>query len=151
LTLIPAACSVGRGGSHRGRNGCWNPGLALKPAPPTSSAAPYVPTSDKRLEAFRLKLLANVRDAPDGQKHERLRDNAKTLGGIAARAGFSDEEAVRWLMDALAGKDVADWRLAERTALWGLAAGTPIPVQPMGSTSVPPRRPGRITSVDTSV
>ncbi len=127
------------------------PGLALpklKPAPPTSSATPYVPTSDKRLEAFRLKLLANVRDAPDGQKHERLRDNAKALGGIAARAGFSNEEAVRWLLDALAGMNVADWKLAERTALWGLAAGRDEPIElpdrpysGNGATPPPPTQP----------
>jgi hypothetical protein len=108
------------------------PGLGLpkpKPTRPVSSGAAYVPANDKRFEGYRLKLLANVRQAPDGQKHERLRDNALALGGIAERAGFSDETAVGWLLDALAGRNVADWKLAENTAFWGLAAGREQPIE----------------------
>jgi Bifunctional DNA primase/polymerase, N-terminal len=108
------------------------PGLALpKPRPtrPVCPAGAYVPPNDKRLEGYRLKLLANVRQASDGQKHERLRDNALALGGIAEMAGFSDESALAWLLDALAGKNVADWKLAENTALWGLAAGRAKPIE----------------------
>ena len=82
-----------------------------------------MPTNDNRLEGFRRKLLANVAAAADGEKHDRLRDNAISLGGIAAEAGFDDDEAVDWLMNALANKRIDNWNLAENTARWGSIAG----------------------------
>lgn len=108
------------------------PGVALPKARPECSAhasRPYVPTSNNRIEGFRRKLLANVVAALDGEKHNRLRDNAIGLGGIAAEVGFSDDEAVGWLMGTLAGRQINDWRLAENTARWGLMVGRDRPLK----------------------
>lgn len=104
------------------------PGLALpkdKPRPISSGA--YVPASDARHEGYRVSILANVRKAADGQKHQALRNAALALGGIAEAAGFSDDEAVSWLMDALP-PSVRDWNAAKNTAAWGLIAGREKPI-----------------------
>jgi hypothetical protein len=107
------------------------PGMALPPPPkerPTSSSGPYVPASNARLEGYRQSVLDTVRTATEGQKHSRLRNAALALGGIQDEAGFSDPEAVDWLMDALPNT-VADWKAAKKTATWGLAAGRDEPIK----------------------
>ena len=96
---------------------------------PVSSSAAYVPASDARLEGFRLSVLDTLRrSAIDGQKHVVLRSAALTLGGIQAAAGFTDAEAVQWLMDALPAS-VVDWNTAKQTAAWGLRAGRQEPIE----------------------
>jgi hypothetical protein len=107
------------------------PGLALpKPRPvrPVSSTGPYTPTANIRLEGYRKALLKNVSSAGEGQKHYRLRNAALALGGIQQEAGFSDEEAIGWLMQALPST-VADWKNAETTAAWALAKGREEPIK----------------------
>ncbi len=107
------------------------PGLVLpKAAPerPISSGAPYVPAPNARFEGYRLSVLKTVKTAAEGQKHFRLRNAALALGGIQDEAGFSDAEAIDWLMDALPGT-VADWKAAKKTAAWGLAAGRDEPIK----------------------
>ena len=107
------------------------PGLALPPPPkerPVSSSGPYVPASNARLEGYRRAVLKNVQQAAEGQKHARLRDAARALGGIQAEAGFSDAEAVGWLMDALPNT-VSDWKQAAKTAEWALASGRDDPIE----------------------
>jgi putative DNA primase/helicase len=108
------------------------PGMALPAAPkerPTiQSSGPYVPTANRRLEAYRVKVLDTLRQAREGQKHCRLRNAALSLGGIAAEAGFSDAAAVEWLLAALPRDGVKDWNTAEHTARWGLAAGRDKPI-----------------------
>jgi hypothetical protein len=52
---------------------------------------------------------------------------ALLLGGIAEQAGFTDESAVRLLLDALPS-GVKDWRTAEKTAAWGLEHGRARPI-----------------------
>ena len=59
--------------------------------------------------------------APEGSKHEILRDNALALGGVQAEV-VSDAEAWSWLCEALPAT-VEDWKVAEATALWGLSKG----------------------------
>ena len=95
---------------------------------PTSSSGPYVPASDVRLEAFRLSVLDNLRrQAIDGQKHVALRNAALALGGIQVAAGFTDAEAVQWLLEALPAS-VEDWNAARTTAAWGLEQGRSRPI-----------------------
>jgi hypothetical protein len=105
------------------------PGLALprpRPARPISSAV-SLPISDRRLEGYRASVLAKVRKAGDGQKHTQLRNAALALGGIQDQAGFTDDQAVAWLTEALP-PGVKDWRLARQTAGWALAAGRDKPL-----------------------
>ena len=63
-----------------------------------------------------------------GQKHIALLRHATALGGIQAAAGFTDAEAVQWLMDALPDT-VLDWDAAKRTAADGLARGRAKPIE----------------------
>lgn len=96
---------------------------------PTSNGAAHGPVSEKRYEAFRLKLLDTLRlQATEGQKHFALLRCATTLGGIQAAAGFPDETAVQWLLDALPDT-VGDWRHATQTAKDGLARGRGQPIE----------------------
>ena len=107
------------------------PGLLLPHPPPQrpiSSGEPYVPVAGSRLEGFRSKVLGNVRSAGDGQKHTQLRNAGLALGGIAAEAGFSDEEAIQTLMDALPA-GVRNWTSARNTAAWAVAAGREKPIE----------------------
>ncbi len=85
-------------------------------------------TSDEAIDRFIDNALARVRAAADGQKHYRLRDIARLLGGIQEQAGFSDAEAVRWLLDALPNT-VKDRAAAERTVRWGLDNGRSAPIE----------------------
>jgi hypothetical protein len=93
-----------------------------------SSGGTYVSISNARLEGYCISILANVRKAADGQKHEALRNAALALGGIAEAAGFSDDAAVNWLMDALP-TSVLDWDAARTTASWGLVKGREKPIK----------------------
>lgn len=107
------------------------PGLALPPPPkprPAGSAVSHVPASNARLEGYRKSLLATLSKAAEGQKHVRLRDTARALGGIQAEAGFSDAEAIEWLMHELPDT-VADWENAKKTAGWALASGRDDPIK----------------------
>jgi hypothetical protein len=107
------------------------PGLALPLPPkprPASSSGPYVPTSDKRLEGYRRTILATLTKAAEGQKHLRLRNAGRALGGIQAEAGFSDAEAIGWLIAALPDT-VVNWDNARKTAEWALASGRDEPIK----------------------
>jgi hypothetical protein len=86
------------------------------------------PISDKLLNAVKENVLRKVRDAADGQKHFRLRAQARVLGGIQERAGFTTEEAVQWLLDALPDSAL-DLDNAKNTAAWGLAKGREKPLE----------------------
>jgi hypothetical protein len=95
-------------------------------ASPRQSRA-QMPLSDERLERIKQSVLDRVQGAADGAKHFTLRNAALALGGVAERAGFSDETAIRWLLDALP-PGVKDWRIAEKTAAWGLHHGRARPI-----------------------
>jgi hypothetical protein len=99
-----------------------------KPAAPVAPSTPRQPVSSKRLDRIVEGALAKVRAAPDGQKHNILRDQALLLGGIQHLAGFSAGEAVRWLMDALPAS-AKDRNAAEETAIWGVENGRARPVE----------------------
>jgi Bifunctional DNA primase/polymerase, N-terminal len=93
--------------------------------------APRQSHSDATVETIIKRALDGVRNAAEGQKHIRLRNAALLLGGIMDQAGFSEGEAVQWLLDALP-RTVVDWNNAERTARWGLQAGGATPVNASG-------------------
>ncbi len=123
------------------------PGVVLPPPPkerPVSSAGAYVPASSARLEGLRASILANVQRAGDGQKHLQLRNAALALGGIAEQAGFSDAEAVDWLLTALPD-GVKDWEIARQTAAWGVAAGRDAPLPPLEDRPRGTRKPNGAT------
>jgi hypothetical protein len=98
-------------------------------------------TIDDDVEAFINETIARVRSAPDNTKHYALRNMARLLGGIQAKAGFSDSEAVRRLVDALPSTAL-DLALAKDTAEWGLEAGrgVPIPIPRREAKEPDPRR-----------
>lgn len=73
------------------------------------------------------RALERVASAPDGAKHETLRNTALLLGGVQVEAGFSDAEALGWLRAALPAT-VKDWRNVDRTATWGLRHGRSAPL-----------------------
>jgi P4 family phage/plasmid primase-like protien len=117
------AGAIGRPANAKAGNG------SATERPVGSGGGAYVPISDARMEGFRLAVLGNLRlHATDGQKHDALLRAARTLGGIQAAAGFTDAEAVQWLMDALPAS-VLDWEAARKTALWGLEQGRQRPIK----------------------
>lgn len=75
----------------------WPPASAQ----PVQSAAHTPPPSGDQADRIITRAIQRVRSAPDGAKHSTLRDAALLLGGIQARAAFSDAEAIRWLLQAL--------------------------------------------------
>ncbi len=80
-----------------------------------------------RYQRYVEKLLANVSSAPEGQKHDILRNNAIALGGVLVTAGISHADAHAMLIEALPDS-VVDWGNAERTAEWGLKEGEAKPL-----------------------
>ena len=106
------------------------PGLVLPPLPKERpvSQGPRKPVSDDVADAFIDRTLDQMRSAADGSKHFVLRNMAMLLGGIQQQAGFSDTEAVRWLLEALLA-GVKDERVAEKTARWGLEVGAANPIE----------------------
>jgi len=74
--------------------------------------------------------------------HFAVRNAALSLGGIATRAGFSDETLTRELIDALPDT-VLDWNAARDTIAWGLQNGRDRPLEledrpkPQSSRSAP--------------
>jgi Bifunctional DNA primase/polymerase, N-terminal len=102
--------------------------LAPKPVapPPRGTVRPH--TNPAHIEDIIRRAIGRVGSAPEGTKHEAVRKSARLLGGIQTFAGFSDDEAVGWLRDALPAATVRDWRNVERTALWGLERGRQEPL-----------------------
>ncbi len=82
--------------------------------------------SDEELERVRQRAIDAVGDAAEGTRHNRLRSSARLLGGIQARAGFSDEKAIRWL---LAAAGLEREKKARSTVEWGLEKGRQKPLE----------------------
>ncbi len=109
----------------------WLLPLALpapKPDATPRQSGPRTPLSDERLEAIKKTALDRVRRAPDGGKHFTLRNSARLLGGIQQQAGFTQETAIKWLLDELPD-GVKDLNNAEKTAAWGLEHGRHNPIE----------------------
>ena len=96
---------------------------------PVPHYEPRRPLPDGWIERRVDSILANVRSAPEGQKHVELRNAALALGGWLHLGGYSRTEAVAWLLAALPST-VQDWKAAQRTAEWGLDTGAAEPLEP---------------------
>lgn len=92
----------------------------------------------RRLDGFTKSIQDRVRNASDGAKHFALRNAALSLGGIAAAAGLSDDEATQLLLQSLPGT-VKDWKNAAKTIAWGLAHGRNRPIELEERRPTPPR------------
>lgn len=108
-------------------------GKPVKSSPPAADTPRTAPTdriSDRRMTAYIDSLLANIRNAVDGEKHYAVLRNAKILGGVQWQGRFTDADAIDWVIKALedGGRDVKDWGAARKTAADGLAAGRKSPI-----------------------
>lgn len=87
-----------------------------------------VTLTDRDLERIRTTAIDRVRSAADGQRHYRLRASARLLGGVQHRAGFSDTDAIDWLLSADPGHGQNPSADA-RTVQWGLESGRAAPLE----------------------
>lgn len=101
--------------------------LAPPPEPIRPASDPREPAPEKLIEAIIQGRIDAVRSAAPGQKHAAIRAAAVTLGGIQDRGGFSDSEALGWLLDAIAAP--ASRRKDEDTVRWGLDRGRARPLE----------------------
>jgi hypothetical protein len=99
-----------------------------KSAPRRSIHSAPVTLSDIDLERIKTRAINRLRSAADGQRHYRLRASARLLGGIQHRAGFSDTDAVDWLLNAVPGQNKNPDADA-RTVQWGLESGRAMPIE----------------------
>jgi Bifunctional DNA primase/polymerase, N-terminal len=93
------------------------------PAPPSPGS---VEISEQALERVRMAAIRKCADAKEGTRHAAIRDASLMLGGIQARAGFSDADAAAWLLDPLG---LQKERKANKTISWGLAKGRAKPLE----------------------
>jgi hypothetical protein len=94
--------------------------------------------TDGRLDGLLRSLLARVSAAPEGQKHDVLRAISRTVGGYAhLLLPHTDAQLTELLLDALPDT-VLDWKLARRTAEWGLQKGRSEPLT-LDERPLPPR------------
>jgi hypothetical protein len=98
------------------------------PAPPPPRARR--PASNTQVERVIAAALFKVEMAGEGQRHQRLRAAARTIGGILDQAGIGEQEATQALYEAVrrAGGDAVDGRNAAGTIAWGLAKGRAAPL-----------------------
>ncbi len=106
----------------------WLSDLFWPPPPPKTARSHSAESrfSDEELERVRQRAINAVRDAGEGTRHHRIRNAALLLGGIQARAGFSDEQAIGWLLTA-AGLE--NEKKARDTAAWGIEKGRLKPLE----------------------
>lgn len=99
--------------------------------PPVRQASKVIGAEqiDDQLERIRKTAIQKVSTAGSGNLHSTIRAAARLLGGVQGRAGFSDTDATRWLMDA-AG--LQDERKAANTIAWALAKGRREPLDIRG-------------------
>jgi len=125
-----AGCPVVAGGAPTEWPG-WLHAEVLREPKPTRTGTATIPRQQtdqlaSRYRRFVEKLLANVLNASDGEKHDTLLRMSRALGGISAAAGIAEADALAWLMANLPNT-VADWTSAANTALAGLRRGTAEP------------------------
>jgi hypothetical protein len=100
-----------------------------KPAPVSHRTVVFDPKSisDKRLKGLLGTLLGKIAVAPDGTKHNTLRDIALTIGGYTHLLEIGDDHLVELMIAALppTAEDIDN---ARKTALWGLTEGRKQPL-----------------------
>ena len=81
--------------------------------------------SKETLDEFSRKLISNVKNAPDGHKHEILRNNSATFGGYIASGYYDYDEVKQWLKNAIRqnGNNVQSITHADATIEEGLNYG----------------------------
>ena len=99
---------------------------ATTPRPIITTAREQI--SDTRLRGLLELLLAPLRTAPEGQKHDVLLRRARLLGGYQHLFSYSEDELVGMLLNALPDT-VEDWKNAEKTARDGLRHGARSPLE----------------------
>jgi len=113
---------------------------------PPETVVARQPSADRYIEAVVRNALAKVSGASDGQKHDTLRNQAILLGGYAVLGGYSANDAVEWLMQALPS-NAKDRKAARVTAAWGIERGLAKPLSvperltPPAQRSNPPPEP----------
>jgi hypothetical protein len=90
-----------------------------KPTPPPK---PPTDIDGKRARGMVDRLLGNIRQAGEGQKHPELFRQGRAIGGYLHLAGWSERDAVSQMVKALA-PTVKDWKQAETTARDALRIG----------------------------
>jgi Virulence-associated protein E len=106
----------------------YKPAKAQTTTRPTAKPVQSSDQLARRYHGFIAKLLDNVRNARDGEKHFTLLNNARSLGGVMDAAGITESDAVAWLLDALP-ESVKDWNNARQTARDGLRDGRVNPLE----------------------
>lgn len=114
----------------------WLLELALPPPTlpspqPTSTASMGRGNVHPRIASVLASTLARLEMAGSGQKHERLRAAAVTLGGLMSDGGFTASEAEQKLLDAVrrAGGAEINEKNARATITWGLDRGRNAPLR----------------------
>lgn len=103
--------------------------LLARPKPPKRAHAPVTPMNpDDAAQRLATRMLHQVADAADGQRHYALRRAAYTIGGLLKRLPFGEGEARRRLVDAVKQAGAEDLDNAEKTAAWGLEKGAAMPL-----------------------
>ena len=99
------------------------------PSPITRAPADHGQLSHEALERVRETAIRKARDAGDGARHCALRGAAMLLGGIQDRAGFTETDAMGWLLDATG---LHDEKKARDTITTSLAYGRTKPLDIRG-------------------
>jgi hypothetical protein len=101
------------------------------PLPRPTCHAPGLGPASPRMAAAIAWTLARLEMSGQGQRHDRLRAAACTLGGLMDEAGFSSADAERVLFDAVkrAGGNAVVERNARATIAWGLNRGRRAPLR----------------------
>jgi hypothetical protein len=101
----------------------------LRPAQGASAAANDAALMNRRPDGFRDAILETLRrQATPGNKHYALLRYSAALGGILKAGGWTKEEAVNWLVDALPQDEIRSRKAAKKTAEDGLAHGAESPI-----------------------
>jgi hypothetical protein len=96
------------------------------PKPITIAANNHAAISERELERVRQTAIRKAREAGDGTRHYSIRAAARLLGGIQSQAGFTDADAMTWLLDATG---LHDEKKAQDTIAWGLEKGRSEPLK----------------------
>lgn len=111
-----------------------------------SKPEPARPDQGDELRRWGQKQLAGsirrVQEAPDGQKHEALRNASRWLGGVVAAGGLSEQEAEQALYSAISDR-AKDKRNALDTIRDGLAHGMQSPLEPPSARPAAQKQPSR--------
>jgi hypothetical protein len=99
------------------------PEPAAKPIPPRATGT-FKPDAKHVIDTA----IRWVSSASEGMKHERLRQAARILGGVADAGNISKDDAVSLLVDCLPDT-TKNLNLAKKTVIWGFEKGKLAPLE----------------------